>query len=105
MTVVMSKYVDLVIDKLERNATARMAVSHALVGAAVTAWSLKILYPLLIDTKSNNKSNKNLHETKEKSDNFSSKPHTDQDHNVCDGSVKITQHNNNNNLSKVSSTH
>lgn len=50
MTVVMSKYMDVVMDKIERNTIARMAVSHALVGAAVTAWSFKVLYPLLSET-------------------------------------------------------
>lgn len=51
MTVVMSKYVDLVMDKFERNSSARMVVSHALVGAAVTAWSLKALYTCLSETR------------------------------------------------------
>lgn len=48
---VFSKYVDRVADRLEQAGLPKTALSHALVGAAIAAWTIKLTYPMLIKNK------------------------------------------------------
>lgn len=56
---VFSKYVERVADKLEQAGLPKTTLSHALVGAAIAAWTIKLTYAVLIKKENEKSVNKN----------------------------------------------